>query len=55
VRRIRSWRRERRYRKWERRYIEDPWRRQIMPVQPPPANSALKLAHKLLLPGAERC
>ena len=28
MRRIRSWLRERRYRKWETHYLEDPWRRQ---------------------------
>jgi hypothetical protein len=53
MRRIRSWLREQRYRKWERHYLEDPWRRQV--EQPPSTSSSLKLAHKLLPAGAERC
>jgi hypothetical protein len=51
--RIRSWLRERRYRKWERHYLGDPWRLQV--EQPPSTSSALKRAHKLLPAAAERC
>ena len=52
MRRIRSWLRERRYRKWERHYLEDPWRRQV--EQPLSTGSALKLAPQITTDAVRR-
>jgi hypothetical protein len=52
VGRIRSWLRERRYRKWERHYLEDPWRRQV--EQPLSTGSALKLAPQITTDAVRR-